>query len=51
MASFIFLGSLYGAQYKMDSIEWMSELDDWRGRGAKAIIAKGNIIAGIEAKE
>jgi len=51
MASFIYLGGLFGRKEKMSPFRWQKELDTWRGRGQKACIAKGNIIEGIEAKE
>ena len=57
MASLIFLGKLFGRQYEMheegtlwslkDDIRWASAKD----RCTTVIIAKGNIIEGIEAKE
>lgn len=50
MASRIWLGALYPAQLKMDETRWESNLKTYRGYGAQAVIAKGNIIEGIEAK-
>jgi len=54
MASMIFLGTLKPIQYAVgDSCEkgWQSWMSGLRGTGQKAMIAKGNIIEGIEAKE
>jgi len=56
MASMIFLGGLKPHQYAVgDSCElgWQYWLKDpiLRGSGGKAMIAKGNLIEGIEAKK
>ena len=55
MASLIFLGNLKPNQYAVgDSCQfgWQNWLNKpLRGTGHKAMIAKGNIIEGIEAKE
>jgi len=54
MASLIFLGGLKPYQYAVgDSCKygWQSWMTYFRGTGNKAMIAKGNIIEGIEAKE
>ena len=51
MASLIWLGGLYGLQepVKAHYSEWNLD-EDSRGNHMWAFIAKGNIIAGIEAK-
>lgn len=53
MASLIFLGGLKPEQRWMEheNATWKYQLGKFRGTGNKAIIAKGNIIEGIEAKE
>jgi len=52
MASKIFLGGLYGIWGRTSDEIYYNELKtEWRGKGKKVIIAKGNIIEGIEAKE
>lgn len=47
MASTIWLGALFGQQ---DKTIWELERTIMRGRGLKAVIAKGNIIEGITAE-
>ncbi|MCG2735108.1 MAG: hypothetical protein L6282_01815 [Candidatus Methanoperedenaceae archaeon] len=51
MASLIWLGNLYGSQESVKAHYSKWNLDeDIRGNHARAFIAKGNIIAGVEAK-
>lgn len=49
MASCIYLKHLKPLQEPMCSVVWNIELNGFRGHGDIAIIAKGNIIDGIEA--
>lgn len=54
MASLIFLERSFGQQRKATRFVWDLELGQMRKPpflGSKAVIAKGNIIEGIEAKE
>jgi len=52
MASRIFLGTLFGKQEKVDDFCFEKILYSLSAPGhQRAIIAKGNIIEGIEAKE
>ena len=58
MASHIWLGGLKPQQDRVpdptrstEDSKWHGVLGAFRGRGNQAIIAKGNSIEGIEAKE